>query len=409
MDKKTLRMFNFIICGSLVFTLSMTIATNPVNWRRLLPLSIILVLSAVLRRWVLLRPGVPKALADLTIVLDLVIIYFISLSDMSRVSEIYFYILIIEAVFHFPIRLGVASAVVIYFEYVFIRFVRYNKWNFFDFNYFSPAIYENALYFIFVFLIVFTAKRQFAQSQTLSRTMAELEMRTRQYGETNQKLQDTLIKLEEMTVLKERNRIAREIHDTVGHTLTTVLIEIEAGKRLVSKDPDLAIEKLDLAQEQIRKGLDDIRHSVHTLKDGSDLLTLVPALKSLISDTERHAGVKIDFDYDSDLPITEAQSKVLFSALQEGLTNGIRHGGCSSFRFTLKRSDDKIRFTLKDDGRGCDDVSPGFGLNAMRERVIALGGVLDIESRAGEGFCLNITIPIEEEGSGNACEDSDSR
>lgn len=409
MDKKNQRLLNIIIYGSLIFTLCMTIITNPINWWKLLLLSILLVLSFSLRRGKILSHSLPKLLANLSFVVDLLLIYFVSLLDMSRVSEIYFYILIIDTVFFYSIRFSLIITFIVYSEYVFIRFIRYIKWNFFDFSYFSPAIYENALYFIFVFLIVYIAKRQITQSQALSDTMAELEIRTRQYGETNLKLQDTLTKLEEMTVLKERNRIAREIHDTVGHTLTTVLIEIEAGKRLVSKNSRLALEKFDLAQEQVRKGLDDIRQSVRTLKEGSDLLTLIPALKSLIKDTEEHADVKISFDYDTDMPISEAQRKVLFSALQEGLTNGIRHGRCTSFHLSLKRSDDKIRFSLRDNGCGCDEVSPGFGLNAMEERVNGLGGVLNIETRESNGFCLNIIIPVEEEESGDGNQNSYSR
>ena len=81
-----------------------------------------------------------------------------------------------------------------------------------------PRFYEDALYFAFVFLIMYIAKQQMIQKQMLAQTMLQLEERTRQYSETNQKLQETLTRLEEMTTLKERNRIAREIHDTVGHT-----------------------------------------------------------------------------------------------------------------------------------------------------------------------------------------------
>lgn len=399
MDARNQRLLNIIIFCSLILTLGVTILTNLHNWWRLIPLSILLLFSFLLRRKPLLGDRWSKTLGKLSFVIDLGLLFLISLFDMSRVAVLYFYIDIIDMVLFYPIRHSLIISVVIYLEYVLIRFVRYIKWNYFDFFYFSPAFYEDALYFIFVFLIIYIAKQQIIQKQMLTQTMLQLEERTRQYGETNQKLQETLTRLEEMTTLKERNRIAREIHDTVGHTLTTVLIEIEAGKRLIPKNPSLAAQKLDLAQDQVRKGLNDIRRSVRTLRDGSDLLDLIPSMKSLIRDTEVHAGVDIDFRCDPGLPLSEAQGRVLFSALQEGLANGIRHGGCTAFEISLKAQGDKIAFMIKDNGRGSDEVIPGFGLNAMEERVHALGGSLEIETAEGRGFCIKITLPIIKEGS----------
>lgn len=395
MDDKNNKLLDSIIYFSLIFTLTVTIFTNPGNILMLLPLSIILVLSFYLRRRRKPVDKIGRRVHNITFVADIVLIYFISLLDMSRVSQIYFYVLIIDAVIFYSIRSSLLFSFITYLTYVFIRLIRYIKWNYFDFSYFSPAFYENALYFIFVFIIVYIIKRQLIQGQILSATMKELEIKTKLLGETNIKLQDTLVTLEELTALKERNRIAREIHDTVGHTLTTVLIEIEAGKRLISKKSEVALEKLDLAQEQVRKGLNDIRQSVRTLQEGSNILSLIPSIQSLIKDTEKHAGIKIDFKYDSGLLISEQQEKVIFSALQEGITNGIRHGNSTSFVFSLTEENAYIRFCLSDNGCGCDDVSMGFGLTAMKERVSELGGILDINSHKGAGLCLKISIPIE--------------
>jgi len=409
MDARNQRMFNVIIFCSLILILGVTILTNLHYWWKLIPLSLLLLLSFLLRRKPIFGKRLPPAIGRLSFVFDLVLLYLISLSDMSRVAMFYFYIEIIDMVLYYPVRQSLIISLLVYCEYVLIRFVRYIKWNYFDFTYFSPVFYEDALYFAFVFLIMYIAKQQMIQKQMLAQTMLQLEERTRQYSETNQKLQETLTRLEEMTTLKERNRIAREIHDTVGHTLTTVLIEIEAGKRLIAKNPAQAVQKLDLAQEQVRKGLNDIRHSVRTLKEGSDLMSLIPSMQSLIRDTEMHAGVTIAFNYDADLPLGEAQGKVLFSALQEGLTNGIRHGRCTEFGISLRKQEDAIVFTIRDNGRGCQKVVPGFGLNAMEERVRGLGGRLGIETAEGRGFSVTITLPAIKEGLDGENQAPDSR
>ena len=143
--------------------------------------------------------------------------------------------------------------------------------------------------------------------------------------------------------------------------------------------------------------MNDIRQSVHTLQDGSDILSLIPSMQSLIKDTEKHAGVRIKFEIDQFLSISQTQGRALFRALQEGLTNGIRHGGSTSFDFSLKKVNNNIVFCLSDNGCGCDEISLGFGLTAMKERIIELGGIFDINTLRGKGFCLNISIPVEEE------------
>lgn len=397
MDKKSQKLMNRIITFCLASTLLTTLVSNPGYVSRLLPLSVLLLLSFSIRRLFMVRSGFYRTLAGATFVLDILLVYFIAMMDMSKVSEIYFYVLIIDSILCYSLKFSLFGGFVIYLSYLFVRFMRFIKWNTFDFKYFSPALYENALYFILIFLIVYIAKRQFTQSQILSSTMAELEIKTEKLVETNLKLQHSLKELENMTAINERNRIAREIHDTVGHTLTTVLIEIEAGKRLILRNSELAVDKLNLAQGQVRKGLDDIRLSVRALKEGNNILSLIPSIQSLIRETERHTNVKIDFAFDSDLTLSEAQGKVLFSALQEGLTNGIRHGQCSAFTFSLKRAMEHTLFMLKDNGLGCRKISFGFGLTAMKERVQALGGTLDMDSKEGQGFTLTIKLPLEEE------------
>ncbi|MDI9514357.1 MAG: hypothetical protein QM224_04660, partial [Bacillota bacterium] len=155
-----------------------------------IPLSLLLLFSFMLRRKRLFGERLSKILSELSFAFDIVLLYLISISDMSRVAMFYFYIDIIDIVLFYPIRQSIVISVIIYFEYVFIQFVRYIKWNYFDFAYFSPVLYEDALYFVFVFLIMYIAKQQIIQKQVLTQTMHQLEERTRQYGETNQKLQE---------------------------------------------------------------------------------------------------------------------------------------------------------------------------------------------------------------------------
>ena len=187
-----------------------------------------------------------------------------------------------------------------------------------------------------------------------------------------------------------------------------MLIEIEAGKRLIAKPRPGGAEAGSCAGAGA-EGVERYPPFIRTLKEGSDLMSLIPSMQSLIRDTEMHAGVTIAFNYDADLPLGEAQGKVLFSALQEGLTNGIRHGRCTEFGISLRKQEDAIVFTIRDNGRGCQKVVPGFGLNAMEERVRGLGGRLGIETAEGRGFSVTITLPAIKEGLDGENQAPDSR
>lgn len=338
-----------------------------------------------------------KKLGEIIMLITTLIVFYINYIDTSNFSQIYFYLIVSGVIiFHFNkycfIYMGIG-----YLSLILTIYLKYTRWNYFDFFYLFPNIIENSFYFIFIIGMIYIAGYQTNQSQVLSKTMNELKMKSNELEEVNNKLQETMKSLEEVTVLRERNRIAREIHDTIGHTLTTVSIEIEAGKRLAEKDLNLSLEKLELAQEQVRKGLNDIRSSVRMLKDGNGVLSFIPSIQALINETELHAGVSARSTF-SQLPfLNPEQEKVLYRAVQEGLTNGIRHGKCSEFALQMKYINNRIILKLTDNGKGCNNITLGFGLTAMKERVEELGGNFCVKSSLGNGCSLKVDIPIEEE------------
>jgi|GEM_PF-2516785 len=196
----------------------------------------------------------------------------------------------------------------------------------------------------------------------------------------------------EMKVYAERNRIAQEIHDIVGHTLTSTVLQIEAGKRLMNRDLDRSLERFNEAQGLVRHSLNEIRNSVHMLKEDK-YYDLEEALLRLIRETERNAGVTIRASIDPVPSATALHKKTIYHALQEGLTNGIRHGKCGQFRFLLQDRGSWLEFELEDDGMGVEQLERGFGLKTMDERVRQLKGSLALESAPGQGCVLRIQMP----------------
>jgi signal transduction histidine kinase len=239
--------------------------------------------------------------------------------------------------------------------------------------------------------------------------MYELKKKTKQLEDSYIKLRDNTRDIEEITILKERNKIAREIHDTMGHTLTSVLIELEAGERLLKNDQDLAIQKIYLAKEQVRKGLSNLRESVGVLNKGKEILGFVSSLKLLLEETAFHGDIYVKYEIEELPKLSEIQESALYRALQEGLTNGIKHGKSTAFIFILKCEHGHLSFQLRDNGIGSDKIIFGFGLSAMELRIREVGGTLNIDSFFGEGCTIIISIPLVGREVCNEYQNSDCR
>lgn len=228
----------------------------------------------------------------------------------------------------------------------------------------------------------------------------ELEQANRNLALTLREKAETLA---EISVLEERNRIAYEMHDVVGHTLTAAIVQIEATKTLAERNGGVTLEKMDLLSELVRKGLDDIRQAVRLMKADDDLppLSLESSLRELIQYTEDTMDIRIamDISLPPDPALGPFTERVLYHALQEGLTNGIRHGKCTCARFTLRTTANALHFQLISDGEPFGSAVPGFGLSSMMERVELLGGEVDIRSSADSagapmGCELTIRLPL---------------
>ena len=230
----------------------------------------------------------------------------------------------------------------------------------------------------------------YRQYTRLNRALVDLE-------KSKKELEKAYDAVAEVSVLEERQRIAKEIHDTAGHSLTTVIMQTEAAKRIIDKDPDEAKKKLIAANLQAKNALERLRSSVHLLSGQMDTETLKESMERIINESTDGTGVTIRSAIE-DVAVSEAKHRFLCNTLKEGISNGLRHGDAKAFWVELKIEDDKIKFLLSDNGSGLDmeNFQSGFGLTTMRDRARALGGEMTMFSEPGEGVELNLTLPVDE-------------
>ncbi len=265
--------------------------------------------------------------------------------------------------------------------------LRYSTW---ETAFLNGFIISTAIFFVVVF-------SQFRLNEQQAREKAE-EL-AKQLKVANHQLAEYASQVEELAATQERNRLAREIHDNLGHYLTIVNVQIEAAKVTFDSDPRRALDLLNKAQELTQKGLASVRESVSALRVSPvENRQLAEAISALIEET-RAIGISTKFDiFGEPRTVHEKVALALYRAVQEGLTNVRKHAHASRVDVELDFSQpDKIRLSIRDDGTGAADTSSGFGLVGIRERVHLLGGDCRIETQVGMGFCLEVSVPVVEE------------
>jgi signal transduction histidine kinase len=200
--------------------------------------------------------------------------------------------------------------------------------------------------------------------------------------------------VEELATTRERNRIARDIHDSVGHYLTVVNVQIEAARAMVGRDPAASDECLVRAQELAREGLSELRRSVSMLRAGPlEQRPFGVALAELVSDT-RSSGLEAELTVEGTArPLTPAVEFTLFRGAQEALTNVRRHASAKKATIALCYGARDVALTIADDGIGAVSTDGGFGLVGLRERATLVGGSVEISTKPGRGFAVEVRVP----------------
>lgn len=202
-------------------------------------------------------------------------------------------------------------------------------------------------------------------------------------------------KVESLTLLEERNRMAGELHDTIGHTFTSVIVGIDGIiANLKQANTERALHKLQILRDLTRSGLDDIRKNIHDMADDQEIESFIDRLTSLTNEFATHTGTSILFQIlGQERELHYHAQHVLIRCLQEALTNAKRHGNAQTIDVTFDFGNEATSLTVRDDGIGTEQVHLGFGLNSMKQRLQSLNGELHVSSKSGAGMELICKIP----------------
>lgn len=221
-----------------------------------------------------------------------------------------------------------------------------------------------------------------------------LEQR-RQLIEKNRLLEHFSSQIEKMAIVEERNRMSRELHDTVGHSLIASIIAMEAVEALIDPHPSQAKLRLHDLTGYLRKQLNDFRRTIHQLALTELQQALAETVRHTITSFSEHTGTRIHYEVQGEEEATKESVKLaVLRCLQEALTNAVKHGNAQQIAVKLCYLEDSIKLIVEDNGKGCEQLKPGFGIESMKARIESLGGEIAIVSIAGEGTTLSCNIPV---------------
>lgn len=243
-----------------------------------------------------------------------------------------------------------------------------------------------------VVILIFT---QMAVTELKARV--NLEKLADELSLANKRLSDYANRVQELTITQERNRMAREIHDGLGHYLTVLNMQIKASIAIIDKDKKKAISLLDDAIHLSSEALIDVRSSVFALRqDPNEIKPLFERIER-IAEAASSKEQRIQSTLIGEPRIVSPQVDLtLYRAAQEMANNVLKHSKAKNIEFTLDYSNQNtIRFTCIDDGIGSESLEQGFGLIGLKERVRLLNGNVEINTSPGKGFKINIIVLSE--------------
>lgn len=200
----------------------------------------------------------------------------------------------------------------------------------------------------------------------------------------------------DLAVAEERQHMAEELHDTLGHALVGTLLQVQVAKKLLRQDPEKATERLAAVEDNIRATLDQVRQALRRGPTRRAQLPLHLALESLAADFAAAGGPTVELTWRADpedvSDVPEHVADVLYRTTQEALTNAVRHGRATHVKVELEAAGPRVYLRIVDNGVGADNYTPGMGLVGMVNRVQSVGGTLRFETAPGKGFAVEVGV-----------------
>ena len=254
-----------------------------------------------------------------------------------------------------------------------------------------------AAFSLFIIVISLMLRQSAERGDRKAKRIVHLDSAITQLTDANLGFQSYVKNLEIQTLIEERKRVSREIHDTVGYVLTNIIMMMEAAALLPDKKDTKRKEILFTARDQAQKGLAETRAALRHLRNETVVKAYgINMIEELVSVFQQATGIDIKVEYGNLSGFTNDRiDAIIFRTIQEGMTNAFRHGMATVIRINFWIIEETLRVSIHDNGMGSKEIVEGIGVAGMRERIADIGGKIDIRN-VDDGFKIDVEIPLEE-------------
>ncbi len=364
------KMFNYMHYAFVILGLCITFYTtisNPLNWWKILSLIFAFSVLFTLRHFLISNTSVWSVLSPY---IEIIILLPISLFTKSALSLWLVLMVSIDVVIDYKWKYCIIYSFINYLLYIAFYLLKLGPRSLWEG---IVLIVVGAIQYTIILSVGFIAKKFYIQNNQYKELMAQKKAQ--------------MLELEQMAILKERNRMAGEIHDTVGHQLTTALVQIEATDMLMDKDSEQAKRRLNIVRDQVKMGLNELRSSIRALKDENIMEDYKTKLEDLAERVRNTTGIEVTSTFLEVEQIPTPCRKVIYYMSMEAMTNAIRHGQCRKIWWCVIVQSDKIEVSIENDGIIPITIDPGFGLKRMQEQVESVNGELN-HLKGTHGFMI---------------------
>ena len=240
-------------------------------------------------------------------------------------------------------------------------------------------------------------KEEKIRKQEAQELYDKLRVTDEKLKKANEDLKSYANSIEELTLLRERNRISREIHDSVGHSLATMIIQLGAIEKVGGSNGAAAAAMARNLGDFAKNSLQEVRAAVRALKPREfEEYEGILAIEELVKNFQKLTGVEVRLTFTKEKwRLNSDQSFVIYRVVQEFLSNAVRHGKATKVNVFMNFTKGSLIITMQDNGMGADDIVKGVGLTSISERVRELKGDVSYSSKKGEGFFLKVVLYAE--------------
>jgi signal transduction histidine kinase len=230
----------------------------------------------------------------------------------------------------------------------------------------------------------------------LEREKEEIKQLNQKLKSANMTLQEYALQVEEITVTRERNKVAQELHDSLGHSLMALSMHLEFAKKICTTKPEKVEEVLTQSEKIAKSSINDLRKAVSLLNSEIEITDLDDSIKKLISNFYLVSNLKITYTKNNSINTLNPHIKTsIYKTIQECVTNSLKHGSATEISIKITADNENVEVIITDNGVGCNNIVKSNGLKGIEARISSISGTVYYFSHDNLGFGIKLSIPIE--------------